>query len=261
MRQSARLRKNCGVVLPEAQEMVIETPPGNESDATTDMPECGEQTPVGNLQQTMDIIARAFVSHNRTRSIEERVSLIEQVLNLGAEKFHGSANPADAEEWMRRLEKTFNVLYCSDEQKLFLGRFLLEGNAFRWWTDIECGYPDPSSITWEEFRRQFNDKYIPRTYLDAKLREFLLLEQGSMTVGEYEDEFIKLSRYGPSLVADEIETCRRFEYGLRREIRMLVTAVGWKEFRGLVEASKRVEQCMNESQSDVNGSGPRRQRR
>lgn len=253
MHQSTQLGKNCDVVLPEAAETVIETTPGNESEATTDMPD-GEETSMGNLEQAMESIARAFVSNKRARSVKERVSLINQVRDMDAAHFSGSTDPADAEEWMRNLEKIFHMLRCSDDQKVFLARFLLEGSAYDWWTWIERDYLEPSTITWEEFRRQFNDKYIPHAYLDAKLREFLLLEQGSMTVGEYENKFIKLSRYGPSLVADEIETCRRFEYGLRREIRMTVTAVGWKEFRGLVEAAKRVEHCMNDTQSDVYGS-------
>jgi hypothetical protein len=39
--------------------------------------------------------------------------------------------------------------------------------------------------------------------MKIKKKEFLSLKQGNMTVSEYRDEFIQLSRYAPKEVADD----------------------------------------------------------
>lgn len=266
MRQPGCPRKNQDMDLPKAPEVVIETTPGLVAEATSDMPEPVEQTSNGGRQQAIDTIARTLVSINQSRLVEDRATLIERVHNLGATKFNGSTNPDDAEEWMQRLEEIFYIVGCSDEQKLSVARFLLERDAYYWWKGVEHWYPDRSTITWGDFRRMFYDRYFPRTYRDAKLREFLELAQGYMTVREYEDKFISLSRFAQPLVSKEVDMCRRFEDGLRRDIRMIVTAVGWTDLLGLVEAAKRVELCIseqsNEEQQHVNrNSGQRGSRK
>ncbi|XP_062077141.1 uncharacterized protein LOC133782017 [Humulus lupulus] len=248
MRQPNCSRKNQHAVLLKTAEDVTETTPGVVGEATSNMPESGAQTSNGRPQQTMDTIA---VPINQIPLVEERETLIERIYNLGASKFNGSASPDDAEEWIQRLEEIFDIIGCSDEEKLSLARFLLEQDAFHWWKGVRhyC-YPYPSTITWGDFRREFYDKYFPRTYRDAKLSEFLQLKQGYMTVREYEDKFISLVRFARALVANEVDMCRRFEDGLRRDIRMIVTAVGWTEFRGLVDAAQRVELCISDHQSN-----------
>lgn len=56
-----------------------------------------------------------------------------------------------------------------------------------------------------------------------------------------------LSTYVHSIIADESNRCKRFEEGLRREIRTPVTAsVKWKEFSKLVEAAMRVEKNLTD---------------
>ena len=83
-------------------------------------------------------------------------------------------------------------------------------------------------------------------YQDIKRSEFLRLVQGSMLVEEYEKKFLDLSRFATSAVGDERERCRRFEEGLRFEIRTTVTASRYTEFIEIVEAAKRVEHKISE---------------
>ncbi|KAF4374839.1 hypothetical protein F8388_010713, partial [Cannabis sativa] len=243
MRQPDCCRKNQHVILPKSTAVVIETAPA----ATSNMPEPGVQTSNGRPQQAMETFAAPFY---QTRLVEETATLIERIYNLGASKFSGSTSPDDAEEWIQRLEEIFDIIGCSDEQKLSVTRFLLERDAFHWWKGVKLCYPYPSTISWVDFRREFYDKYFPRSYRDAKLREFLQLTQGYMSVRQYEDKFISLVRFARAIVANEVDMCRRFEDGLRRDIRMIVTAVGWTEFRGLVNSAERVELCISDHQSN-----------
>jgi hypothetical protein len=41
-------------------------------------------------------------------------------------------------------------------------------------------------ITWKEFKRYFEKKYLTKRYYDIKMKEFLELKLGSMTIDEYE---------------------------------------------------------------------------
>ena len=47
-----------------------------------------------------------------------------------------------------------------------------------------------------------------------KLKEFLALKQGSMTVAEYHDKFIQLSRYAPTEVDEDEKRQEMFMEGL-----------------------------------------------
>ncbi|TYK04282.1 pol protein [Cucumis melo var. makuwa] len=60
-----------------------------------------------------------------------------------------------------------------------------------------------SKITWEQFKENFYAKFFSANVKHAKLQEFLNLEQGDMTVKQYDAEFNMLSRFAPDVVRDE----------------------------------------------------------
>jgi hypothetical protein len=51
---------------------------------------------------------------------------------------------------------------------------------------------------WNEFKDCFHNHYVPRGTMKLKKKEFANLKQGSMTVNEYLNSFIQLSRYAPN---------------------------------------------------------------
>ena len=148
----------------------------------------------------------------------------------------------------------FDVLRCPDEDKVRLAAFLLKGNAYYWWKVARRGYADPSTITWEEFQRIFFDQFYPHSYRDEKKDEFSGLTQGSMSVLEYEQKFVELSRFAPELIPNETEKCRRFMKGLWLDIQSNVTATVFPTMRDLAQAADRVAQTFR----DVASTGRRR---
>jgi hypothetical protein len=54
---------------------------------------------------------------------------------------------------------------------------------------------DVDSITWNKFKAHFHNNYAPCGIMKLKKKEFTNLMQGSMTVNEYLNSFIQLSRY------------------------------------------------------------------
>ena len=79
-------------------------------------------------------------------------------------------------------------------------------------------YRDPLAITWQLFRVAFDSQYYLQAYQNVKMQEFLQLEQGIMTVLEYEKKFNDLSKYCLPLVDDEIKKCQLFTMGLKASI-------------------------------------------
>ncbi|KAA0037768.1 reverse transcriptase [Cucumis melo var. makuwa] len=182
----------------------------------------------------------------------EKAYGIEQLKKLGATVFEGSTDPADAENWLNMLEKCFDVINCPGERKVRLATFLLQKEAEGWWKSILARRSDARALDWQTFRGIFEDKYYPSTYCEAKKDEFLGLKQGSLSVAEYERKDTELSRYANVIVASESDRCRRFERGLRFEIRTPVTAIAkWTNFSQLVETALRVQQSITEEKSAV----------
>jgi hypothetical protein len=50
-------------------------------------------------------------------------------------------------------------------------------------------------ITWKEFKRYFEKKYLTKRYYDRKMKEFFELNLGNMTIDEYEHRLLELLKY------------------------------------------------------------------
>ena len=48
-------------------------------------------------------------------------------------------------------------------------------------------------MSWEQFKEEFTDKFVPASYRDAKAEEFFRLEQGTLSVIDYERIFLSSS--------------------------------------------------------------------
>ena len=112
---------------------------------------------------------------------------------------------------MKKLDSIFEVMEVTEEQKLPLATFMLKGKAWNWWEAMRRmmnaqleGVP----ITWQQFMGIFNDQYFSRIYHTQKEQEFITLKQGRMSVVEYKEQFIALSRFAPELVCAEDAKCR-----------------------------------------------------
>ncbi|KAA0046124.1 DNA/RNA polymerases superfamily protein [Cucumis melo var. makuwa] len=172
----------------------------------------------------------------------EKAYEIERLKKLGATVFEGSTDPTDVENWLN----------CIEERKVRLATFLLQKEAEGWWKSILARRSDACALDWQTFRGIFENKYYPSTYCEAKRDEFLGLKQGSLSVAEYEKKYTELSRYADVIVASESDRCRRFERGLRFEIRTPVTAIAkCTNFSQLVETALRVERSITEEKSAV----------
>jgi hypothetical protein len=128
--------------------------------------------------------------------------------------FAHSSDPMDAEDWLRTVERELQTAQCDAKEKVLYGPRLLRGAAQSWWESYLATHANPDTITWEEFRGNLCQYHVPAGLMTVKKEEFLALKQGSMSISEYRDKFLQLSRYAPEDVNTDAKRHYRFLRGL-----------------------------------------------
>ncbi|KAL4016750.1 hypothetical protein IC575_024407 [Cucumis melo] len=108
---------------------------------------------------------------------------------------------------------------CLEDQKVQCAVFMLTDRGTAWWETTERMLGgDVSQITWQQIKQSFYAKFFSASLRDAKRQEFLNLEQGDMTVEQYDAEFDMLSHFAPEMIATEATRADKFVIGLRLDI-------------------------------------------
>uniref|UniRef100_A0A2N9FT08 Reverse transcriptase n=1 Tax=Fagus sylvatica TaxID=28930 RepID=A0A2N9FT08_FAGSY len=188
----------------------------------------GQQPDMFQLMQTLIGVVQqqTTTGNNVARMMEQRQghrSNMTEFKRLTPPSFEGSTEPLVAEKWLTEMEKAFRVLKCAEEEKVNYATYMLQA---------------------------FYEKYFPTSVRRQKEREFIKLEQGNMTVSQYEAEFARLARFAPTLVAEEDSKARRFEEGLRPRIKTSVIAFELTTYRAVVNKALLIERGLNETQAD-----------
>ena len=157
-------------------------------------------------------------------------------------KFTGKATLDEADAWLRECEKIFRVIECTEAQKLTFATFLLVTEAEYWWMGMQQQMQNrDEEVTWTSFRTRFLEKYFPDSAKHEREVEFLTLQQGNLSVQAYVERFGYPSRFYSQTVTEEWH-CRKFEGGLKHELRRFIVSLIVREFPILVEQAKSVEQ-------------------
>ena len=131
---------------------------------------------------------------------------------------------------------------CSDEQMVTYFTFLLRDRALDWWKAIQRRFPEV--VSWTRFKEEFLKKFYPTVYKDKKIEEFHRLEQGTMSVSDYENKFSELMRHVPLFCDHEILKSKRFVVGLRKEVKGILVSASHTQYRQMVEATIRIERSL-----------------
>ena len=176
------------------------------------------------------------------RQPREPVASIERGRKLEARNYDGLGDPEKASTWLEGNERVYQVMQCTEEQMVTFSTFLLRDRALEWWRAVQRRCPE--GVSWEQFKEEFTDKFVPASYRDAKAEEFFRLEQGTLSVTDYERRFSELVRHVPFIRDDEVSKTKRFAVGLSPSIRTTVASTAHTQYGQLVEAAVRVERSM-----------------
>ena len=111
---------------------------------------------------------------------------VDQARRLGAVDYDGATDPMGALSWLGDIEKILDEgMQCPNEDRVRIARFLLGGNARKWWANERTR----KRHIWAQFKAAFHTKFFPPAFVETRRLEFETLTQGSMTVSEYEHRF------------------------------------------------------------------------
>jgi predicted AlkP superfamily phosphohydrolase/phosphomutase len=94
------------------------------------------------------------------------------------------------------MKKYFQLQNYSSQEEGRISIYFLKGKASMWWDQfVQVKHIDEKKVTWREFKRYFQNKYLTKCYYDKKMKDLFELKLGSMTIDEYERIFLELSKY------------------------------------------------------------------
>jgi len=205
-----------------------------------------EDEHISKYQKIPDVMP-GWLARLATKSNPHRA--LEQFQKLNPPAFKGEADPIQAEEWLRRIEKILTVMECNENQKVSFTSFMFQGEAEHWWDMVKGGANSlREKVSWNFLVKKFNEKYIPGVAKDKLALEFQELKQGQMSVNQYDVKFTQLSRYAAGLVREESERTKRFVRGLKPEIRSKLIPFQLQIYIQAVEKALEVERDILEDQ-------------
>ncbi|XP_052728076.1 uncharacterized protein LOC108327056 isoform X2 [Vigna angularis] len=198
-------------------------------------------------RQLMDMLARGVPTQGASSSVAPTQEwTLESFLQHHPARFIGKCSPDEADHWFQDMERIFEAKGCPDDRKLAYTPYLLIGEAGHWWNSVKMILERRETpITWELFRTKFYTEYFPNSVRFAKEVEFLELAQGNKSVSEYADRFKHLLRFSTVQVSEEWQ-CRKFENGLRKDVKLMVKGLRIREFSALVEMARDMEKTKAE---------------
>ncbi|OMP11413.1 Retrotransposon gag protein [Corchorus capsularis] len=211
--------------------------------AITNLPTIGT-TPIAaeSLRNALVSMVEAW----KEQQAENRGCTFIEFKKINPPAFEGHFYPLEAESWIKKMDHLFGLLNCTDEQKVSYATFMLEGDAVHWWEFAKRDIKKP--VTWYVFKAAFSGHYLPRSFRKLKELEFLELEQGSMTVNEYDTRFIGLSRFAPNMVTKKGFLAGHFLRGLRPSIRSQLSILKPENYPDLVDDALAIESNLEVSQ-------------
>src|SRR5688572_5444607 len=176
--------------------------------------EVPNEVPVVDVNAALAQMANA-IAMQVGRNVPTPASRIRDFTRMNPPEYYGSKANEDPQDFIEEIFKIVDIMGVSPTEKAELAAYQLKGIAQIWYTQWKASrLGDDGPITWGEFKRAFLDHYFPMELREAKMREFLNLKQGGMSVRDYALWFSKLSKYAPSMMEDPRVKMGQFVSGL-----------------------------------------------
>jgi hypothetical protein len=173
-----------------------------------------------------------------------------EFLRTGPTTFSQAKDPMDAEDWLKGVEKKLMIAQCMDREKVLFAAHQLYGTTANWW-EMYCNtHVNVNAITWNKFKACFHTHYVSRGTMKLKKKEFADLKQGGMTVNEYHNSFIQLSRYAPDDINMDEKKQDVFLNELNDDIQFQLLNTDYADFQQMVDKVVVIENKIKEMEKD-----------
>src|SRR4051812_12258217 len=100
---------------------------------------------------------------------------LQEFVRLNPSVFHISANPMDADDWLREIAIQMESDAVAPDCYVTYATYHLRGPAAQWWESHKLALLDETVSTWQEFQSAFRAWHIPQGLMHHKKEEFLKL--------------------------------------------------------------------------------------
>ena len=162
-------------------------------------------------------------------------------------EFEGRLQPDEFLDWLRTVERVFDLKDIPDEQKVKIVAIKLKKHASIWWENLNTKRvrTGKSKIkTWEKMKKKLTSKFLPYHYKQDNYMQLHNLCQQSMTVEEYTREF-ELLVMKCELKDDEEQRMVRYIGGLNTEIANRVQLQQYEDLDDVIRLSLRIEKQLS----------------
>ncbi|KAK1660398.1 hypothetical protein QYE76_048557 [Lolium multiflorum] len=187
-------------------------------------------------------------------------SKLKNFQNTNPPVFSKTEEPLDADDWLQTMENNLEVAGVEDNDKVLFATHYLAGPARAWWTSaraLNAGQIMP----WADFKLKFSKYHVPPGLIKKMRDEFRELKQGRLTVVEYRDRFLTLSRYAPDETDTTEKRKERFLNGLHDEMQTVLVNIPFADLEALVDSAIQMEGKLNQANENrkrrmMHQSGP-----
>ena len=131
---------------------------------------------------------------------EARPGNVTDFCRLLPKTFSGTGTPLEAEQWLVDMANLLRAAKVPEVDQVEAVVIQLEDIARVWWLAEEPRMQRP--VTWRPFSDGFLARFFPKTAKREMEERFCQLRQHDLSVDAYVAEFVRLSRFAPSMVAD-----------------------------------------------------------
>jgi hypothetical protein len=156
----------------------------------------------------------------------------------------------EAEDWLKGVEMKLVIAQCTDREKVLFAAHQLFGTAANWWETYCNTHADVDSIVWNKFKAHFRNHYVPHDTMKLKKKEFTNLRQCRMTVNEYLNSFIQLSKYTTEDIDTDEKKQDMFLEGLNDDIQFQLLNTDYVDFQHMVDMAIVIESKLKEMGKD-----------
>jgi hypothetical protein len=183
-------------------------------------------------------------------SLPPHQSCLAEFLQTHPTTFSQAKDLMEAKDWLKGIEKKLVIAKCMDCEKVLFAAHQLFGMAANWWETFCNIHVDIDSIMWNEFQARFHTHYVPRGTMKLKKKEFADLKQGSMSVNEYLNSFIQLSRYTLDDIIMDEKKQDMFLNGLNNDVQFQLLNTDYANFQHMVDKAIVIENKIKEMEKD-----------
>ncbi|XP_071719041.1 uncharacterized protein [Rutidosis leptorrhynchoides] len=183
-------------------------------------------------------------SGNGTIGTMPMYSLLEKFQKQKLESFSGGKTPLDVENLIKHLEKIFEVFDCTENQKVCMETYKLEGDANRWWNAVKSAEGDgyAEALAWRDFLDVFYKHYFPIADREAYKREYLNIRQDPReSINTFMERFNRVAGITGSSVGTAEEQAEKFKWVLLYEHRRALINTKFLTVSEVANAAKNLE--------------------